>query len=255
MLNKDKNSLDGLSPRMAFGLGAAGGVGLMFIIGFFILLIIMLGDGGIATGKKANVGANVPTNTAPPADNGAEEIVLQPVTDEDWIKGDQKAPVTVVEFSDTECPFCQRFHDTMNQLLVDYDGKVNWVYRHFPLTSLHPKAPKEAEALECAGDQGGNEKFWAYTDLLYQTTPSNNGLDAAQLPVMAQQVGLDVEEFNDCLSSGKFAAKVSNHTQQAIDAGGRGTPYSVVISGDQQIPVSGAASLTQMKSLVDSLTQ
>lgn len=106
-----------------------------------------------------------------------ESSNVRKVDDSDHLRGDPKASVKVVEFSDLECPFCKRFHLTMQQLMEGYSGKVAWVYRHFPLDSLHPKARKEAEASECAAELGGNDGFWAYIDKLFEITPSNNGLD------------------------------------------------------------------------------
>src|SRR5207249_6414117 len=79
------------------------------------------------------------------------------------------------------------------------DGKVVWVYRHFPIDSLHSKARKEAQASECAAALGGNEAFWAYSDKLFEVTPSNNRLDLAQLPRIAQEIGLDRAQFETCL--------------------------------------------------------
>ncbi len=87
---------------------------------------------------------------------------MTPITSKDHIRGNPDAPVKIVEYSDTECPFCKRFHTTMKEVMDEYgkDGKVAWVYRHFPLDQLHSKARKEAVALECANEQGGNDKFW-----------------------------------------------------------------------------------------------
>ena len=158
-------------------------------------------------------------------------ITLEPVSATEHILGNPAAAITVVEFSDTECPFCKQFHTTMHQVVDEYgkDGSLAWVYRHFPIPELHPKAAKESEALECAAELGGNDKFWAYTDKIYEITPSNNQLDAAQLPIIAKEVGLDVTAFNNCLSSGKHADTVEADKQEAVKAGGRGTPFSVLI--------------------------
>ena len=117
-------------------------------------------------------------------------IKMKPVSDGDHILGDKNASVKIVEFSDTECPFCKRFHTTMQQVVKDNNGQVAWVYRHFPLDQLHSKARKEAEATECAAEMGGSEKFWAYLNRIMEVTPSNNGLDPAELPAIAAYVGL-----------------------------------------------------------------
>ena len=124
------------------------------------------------------------------SDIEASLINMKPISDSDHILGDKNAPVKIVEFSDTECPFCKRFHTTMQQVVKDSNGQIAWVYRHFPLDQLHSKARKEAEATECAAEMGGNEKFWAYLNRLMEVTPANNGLDPAELLTIAAYVGL-----------------------------------------------------------------
>lgn len=179
---------------------------------------------------------------------------IKAVTQADHILGDPNAPVKVVEFSDTECPFCKRFHATMHQLMAEYgtEGKVAWVYRHFPLDQLHPKARKEAEATECANELGGNEKFWAFVDKLYEITPSNNQLDPAQLPQIAVDVGLDRAQFESCLASGKYAQVVADNLQDAINSGGLGTPYSVVIAANgKKSTIEGAYPYEDVKLIID----
>lgn len=89
---------------------------------------------------------------------------LVPVSASDWVRGDKNAKITIVEYSDLECPFCQRFHVTLQSILEKNKGKVNWVYRHFPLVSIHQFAEPLAQGAECAGDLGGNEVFWKYLD-------------------------------------------------------------------------------------------
>ena len=121
--------------------------------------------------------------------NGQLDSVAK-VTRDDHILGDINAPVKIIEFSDPECPYCKRFHTTMEQIIAEYGkgGQVAWVYRHFPLDSIHPKSRKEAEAIECAGEQG---KFWEYTSKIYEVTPSNNKLDPNQLYKIAIDLGLN----------------------------------------------------------------
>jgi len=181
---------------------------------------------------------------------------IRPVTADDHIRGNPNASVIVVEYSDTECPFCGRFHTTMKKIIDEYgkDGKVAWVYRHSPIDQLHPKSRKEAEALECANELGGNDKFWQYTDRIYEVTPANNGLDAAELPKIAAFVGLDVTKFNTCLASGKYAAKVQTDVENAQATGGQGTPWSVVISKNgTKASINGAYPYESVKQTIDSL--
>ena len=179
---------------------------------------------------------------------------MKPVTSDDHIRGDANAPVKIVEYSDTECPFCKRFHPTLLQVMDEYEksSKVAWVYRHFPLDQLHPKARKEAEATECASELGGNDKSWAYLDRLMEVTPGNNGLDPAELPKIAQYVGLDTGKFNECLSSGKYAQKIDEHVQNAVATGGNGTPWSIVVTkSGKKYPLSGAQPYEAVKQLID----
>ncbi len=183
---------------------------------------------------------------------------MRPVSSEDHILGNPDAPLIIVEYSDTECPYCKEFHRTLQRVMDEYGkaGRVAWVYRHFPIDGLHPKARKEAEALECANELGGVAKFWEYTNLIYATTNSNNSLDPAKLPVLATSVGLDSKAFNECLSSGKYAAKVEADFQDAVTAGGEGTPTSILITKDgTKTLIPGALPYENLKETIDALLQ
>ena len=144
-------------------------------------------------------------------------------------------------------------HQVMN--FYGQSGQVAWVYRAFPLGQIHSKAPNEAAAAECAADQGGNTAFFAYIDKLYDITPSENNLDPAQLPVIAQDVGLNVAQFNTCLSSGKNAAKVQASYNDAIAAGGQGTPYILItVNGSKDaVALSGAQPYDSMRAAIDAV--
>ena len=193
-------------------------------------------------------------NTAPTGTSG--DIEMRAITSEDHILGNPNADIIIVEYSDLECPYCKAFHSTLKQVMADYgsNGKVAWVYRHFPIDQLHSKARKEAEATECANELGGNEKFWQYINMLYDTTNSNDSLDLAQLPIIAKNVGLDVKAFNECLSSGRYSAKVEADYQDAVKAGGKGTPNSILVSKDgTKTTVQGAQPYANLKAIIDAL--
>ncbi len=195
-------------------------------------------------------------NTTQPS--GDTTITMRPVSADDHILGNPSAQVLMVEYSDTECPFCKAFQPTLQRIMDEYgkDGKVAWVYRHFPIAELHSKAPKEAEALECANELGGADAFWKYENLIYATTNSNNSLDAGQLPIMAGKIGLDVGKFNSCLSSGKYAAKVQADYEDAIKAGGRGTPNTILVSKDgTKVDIMGNQPYEVVKADIDALLQ
>jgi protein-disulfide isomerase len=161
----------------------------------------------------------------------------------DHIRGDKDSKIVIIEYSDIECPFCKIYHTTIKKIFEEFkaDDQVAWVYRHFPISygddPLHKNSAKEAEATECAAELGGNDMFWAYTDAIYETTPSNDGLDLAQLPKIAVSVGLDEEKFTTCLDSGKYAEKVKASYEEALKAGAQGTPYTVIKYKGEFIPL------------------
>lgn len=177
---------------------------------------------------------------------------MRPVSARDHLRGDRAAPVKVVEFGDTECPLCKRFHPTLKRLLSEYPGRVAWVFRHFPVDEIHPKARKEAEATECASELGGNAAFWAYLDRLYEITPSNNRLDPAELPRIAKHVGLDAKALEQCLASGHHARRVQEDVADALAIGATGTPYTVVVAPDgRKFFILGAQPYASLKLVVD----
>jgi len=173
------------------------------------------------TTANSGSGAVVPTPTPTPSpaptpqpSSGSVDVASRA------IRGISDAKVTIVEFSDYECPFCARATPTIDKLMVDYDGKVNRVFMQFPL-SFHPSAQKAAEASECAGDQN---KFWEYHDKLFES----GQLSVAQLKAHAVTLGLNAETFNTCLDSGKKASVVSAHQAVGQAVGVSGTPSFII---------------------------
>jgi len=171
-----------------------------------------------------------------PSPSGAP-VDMEALMDDDAVKGDPNAPVTIIEWSDFECPFCGRFYSqTFGQIDEQYikTGKVKFVYRDFPL-SFHPQAQKSAEAAECAGEQ---EKFWEMHDLLFEKGLAG-GVTAFKS--YAQQIGLDTAKFNTCLDSGAMAAEVKKDMADGAAAGVTGTPGFLVngklVSGAQPFSV------------------
>ncbi|MCI5108362.1 MAG: DsbA family protein [Candidatus Pacebacteria bacterium] len=170
-----------------------------------------------------------------PNTGGPINIEISEVTGGDWIKGSVDARIKLIEFSDTECPFCKGLHNTLNELVTEYDGNdLAWIYRHLPLQTIHHKAPFEANATECAGELGGNDGFWRYIDKLYEITPSNNGLDLSKLPEIAEEVGLDREAFQVCLDEIRYKDEVEKDIADVVKSadhlgGNVGTPFSILV--------------------------
>lgn len=147
--------------------------------------------------------------------------------DDDPVLGDKNAPLTLIEFSDFECPFCKRsFDQVLPELKKNYidTGKLKLVYRDFPL-SFHANAHKEAEAAECARSQSNDATFFKFHDQIFtQTTSNGTGLALSQLPVIAQSLGLNAGQFKQCFDSGKFRNEVDKDIADGIAAGVSGTP-------------------------------
>ena len=148
--------------------------------------------------------------------------------DNDPVRGDPNAPITIIEFSDFQCPFCARFHvQTLPSLLEEYieAGKVNLVYRDFPLQSIHPNAQPAAVASECAHEQG---KYWEFHDTLFekQSSWSNLGSDEviSTFSQYASDVGLAQQQFDACLESGKYFEEVQADLRDGRTYGVTGTP-------------------------------
>ena len=171
------------------------------------------------------------------------------------VLGRPDAPVTIVEFSDYQCPFCQRFFATTLPVIKrDYidTGKVRYVFRDFPIDQIHPLARKAAEAAHCAGDQG---RYWEMQDTLYA---SQNALAPAQLGEHARKLELDGAAFDECVSSGRHAARVSKGNSDGAAAGVTGTPGFVVARttpGDtvEGVTILGAQRVEVFRQLIDNL--
>jgi protein-disulfide isomerase len=172
------------------------------------------------------------------------EVLLSPprvkVAAEGPTQGPEKAPVTIVEFSDFECPFCVKAEETVKEVLKTYQGKIRLVYRDFPLP-FHPHAQKAAEAAHCAGDQG---KYW---DMHGKLFANQQKLAESDLKDHAKGLGLDAAKFDKCLASGDKAAIVEASKKAGSEVGVTGTP-AFFING---IMLSGAQPLAEFKSIID----
>lgn len=249
-----KNVLNNLSPKQAAIGGLLVAVLVICTIGFFILLSVrysgadVAGAFGLTRGGRAGGSPSALTTTS----GGG----VPAVTAKDHIRGDKNAPITLIEYSDYECPYCKSFHPTMQQLLGDMNGRVRWVFRHFPL-SFHENAPKQAEASECVAELGGNDAFWSFTDKVFErTTSGGTGLALTELPTIASEVGVDRQKFEDCLNSNKYAAKVQAEMAAGAAAGVNATPSLIVMNkqGKSQL-IAGAVPVATIIAAIDSLSQ
>lgn len=218
-----------------------------------MVAVAILATGGL--GRISSTADELP----PPGDSGGP---VQVSVDDDPVMGDPNAPITVVEFSDYECPFCKSFFtETLSQIKSAYidTGKVKFVYRDLPLSFHDPAATKEALAANCARDQGGDEKYFLYHDEIFARTVSNGeGMKAADYAAAATKIGLDVPAFNSCLSSDKFDAEIQNDLADAQKYGAGGTPTFFVGKSDPSgtftgTTVSGAQPFASFQQVIDAL--
>lgn len=234
-----------ISPKAGFVLGLVGGVMILCTIGFFILLSMSL-KGGLPS-KGSAVPAVVPSVAAPSAAPGGDAVgAVPPVTKDDHIRGDADADVTLIEYSDFECPFCSRFHPTMVQLMNDPDlkGKISWVFRHYPL-SFHQQAGPAANASECASEQG---KFWEYADKLFENQASLSDAFYGQL---AGELKLNKSKFDSCFSSKKYQSRITADQTGGSAAGVTGTPGTIIIGKDgSKTLIPGAVPFEQAKQMI-----
>lgn len=174
-------------------------------------------------------GSGAPSNTDT---NQLQEASSVPqVTAEDHIKGSASAKVTIVEYTDLECPFCKQFHGTMQQVVDKYasSGNVAWVLRNFPLAQLHPNAPSLALAAECVAELRGNDAYWTFIDNVFIEAPLNTRFDFAKLDKVVASVGLDNASFKTCFETERHRDRVEKDYSDAVASGGNGTPYNVIV--------------------------
>jgi len=223
------------------------------VIAGFIIAIAIFATNSSRTPSTPSVNPDPQLALLEDTLNKKNSVEVAPITERDHIQGSVDAEIIIVEYSDTECPFCKRFHTTLGKVLSTYGDKVAWVYRHFPIESLHSKAPAEAAATECAWEQGGNDTFWKYINELYAVTPTNNGLDPKMLYTIADTVSLDKALFTECVTSGRYASYVQANYEEGQKAGAQGTPYSVIIADGKTYPIEGALPFEFMQLLIDEL--
>lgn len=212
---------------------------------FVLLAIVIIGAFFMFRGNVGSLG-NIGTENVianPPQQPGVGGKVLVNV-DDDAVLGDKNAPITLIEFSDYQCPFCRRFfNDALPEIKTNYidTGKVKLVFRDFPL-SFHPAAQPAAEGAECVRDRGGDEAYFKMHDKIFEEQGKQGQgtiqFSADDVKKWAKDLGYDI---NNCLDSGKFRSEVQKDLDDAQTAGGQGTPYFVIIRKDgNTIPLSGA---------------
>ena len=212
------------------------------IIAATIVLVTFRNSFSESSGPSVPSVPSVPSLPSVPPSPSAP-VDMAKLIDDDPMKGQKNAPVTIIEWSDFQCPFCSRFYkDTLPQITKEYidTGKVKLVYRDFPL-SFHPNAKPAAIAAECADAQG---KFWQYHDKIFENQAA---LSPEMLKTWAKDIGLDMQKFDTCVTDPKTAAEVDKDMVDGQSAGISGTP-GFLINGRL---LSGAQPFASFKAAID----
>jgi protein-disulfide isomerase len=219
---------------------------------FYAVLTVLAFAAGILLGYVA-WGMEPETQAAQAVDPPAAAVLDAPPTEapqfqrynipvnDSYALGPTDAPITIVEFSDYQCPFCRRWHDEVYEpLLAAYPGKIKFVYRHLPLTSIHPDAFPAAEAAMCAGEQ---DSYWQFHEKLFST----ESLGRNNFVQYARDLGLDVQAFEACVDERKYQEQVQADVDFAVDLGVRSTP-TFFING---LAIVGAQPLEVFQQVID----
>lgn len=218
---------------------------------------------------------NKDSNTPKQADANLDdkekiEVAVREVSSEDHILGNPDADVVIVEYSDFECPFCARFHPTMENIMEEYGarGKVAWVYRHFPLRQIHDRAQETAEASECVADISGNDVFWKFSAKIFSARNEaidaqdndalTNSLTNETLKSFALELGVDEVRYDSCVADHTFKEKVDADYADGLNVAQSdpkfGTPYSIILSKNGvETTIAGAQPYSLVKQIVDTV--
>ncbi|PKL72601.1 hypothetical protein CVV26_01155 [Candidatus Kuenenbacteria bacterium HGW-Kuenenbacteria-1] len=242
-VSKEKALFESASPKLTFILGLAIGIAICSLVGFVFLFSngIQKSEKNVAENKEFVPNIQPPT-TPPPSDKSEEiKTATFEINKDNHIMGDFNAPVTLVVFTDFQCPYCSRFKATIDETLKNYKDKVRVIFKHYPL-EFHQNAQKAAEASECASEQG---KFWEMHDKLF-TNQEQLGID--NFKKWGAELKLDGKKFDDCVNSGKYTEKVKKDLAEGLSKGVEGTPATFV-NGKL---VSGALPFENFKAIIDS---
>lgn len=222
-----------------------------FLVPIAVLLAGAMISGAIffsLRGKATPTGGNAAAVAGAEAGASSAEKVVA-VSKNDHVFGSPDAEITLIEFSDFQCPFCAQFHPTLERIVNESKGTINWVYRHFPLTSIHPNAMPAALASECIAREAGNDAFWAFADQVFK---NQQQMGTAFYEKLAKSVGISKSDFSACIASPETSKRVNANLEDAVTAGGQGTPYVIVVNKKgQKFPFSGALPYAQVIQMVD----
>lgn len=222
-------------------------------------IAIVLGFAMIAVAIFFTVGNNPEpkevTNEQTQEVGGSLSSTPRPVDETDYIRGNPNAPILLIEYSDYDCPFCKQYHQTLNTIMDEYgvSGRVAWVYRQFPIAQLHPNSPKISASALCVGKLGGTDAFWNFTDTVFEERDLQEPTNVTQIPQYVTDAGVDLSAYNSCMDNGDTTGEVEASIRDAFNIGARGTPYTVLVIGNQQAVINGAQPYETVRGIIENL--
>lgn len=184
--------------------------------------------------------------TGPTPSGSSFEPTVLPVSARDHVRGAENPEVYLIEYSDFRCGYCGRYHDTIQQIMREYEGKVAWVYRHTP---YQPGGREATVASECIAELAGKESFWTFVD---RAMKDQAALSASWHQDLAAELGVDRNAFDACVASGRYDALIAEHVTNAQELGSQGTPYTVLLTKDgRSLTFAGALPIERVRLLVD----
>ncbi len=180
-----------------------------------------------------------------------EKAEILKIKANDHVRGNLNAPITIVEYSDFQCPYCVKYAYTLQEIMVAYPGKIKWVFRHYPLP-FHQAAKGAGTAAEAAGNQG---RFWEYADILFEKSQADGtGFSNDDLVQYAVQLGLDVNQFSSDADNPKYEQKINSDTADGDKLKITGTPASFLIDDEGNIQdLTGNVPYDQLKQKIDAI--
>ncbi len=177
-----------------------------------------------------------------PVPHATSTVDMRDLENRDHVYGNPAAPIVFVTYSDFLCPYCKEFHTTMKRVVERYgaNGDVAWVFRHMPITRLHPHAATYALASECVSQNAGQPGFWEFADLLYATATPERILTSDELVDIAGSVGVSKEDFTACMLDGSLMERIEADFADAIRAGASATPFTIIVTAYQEIRRQGS---------------
>ncbi len=193
------------------------------------------------------------TKKDPSSTNTEETSNRLALRENDHIAGNREASITIIEYSSVECDSCKKLHTVFKKILQEYPAEISWVFRHSPQT-IYPKSFREAEALECASQQGGDDAFFRYLDQLFQATHSDNSIDLTILPDIAGSVGLNTEHFAACLQDRRFIQRVNQDLYTGETLGVEIKPHLFILTSRGTLSLSGYQSYAAIEALITNIS-